>query len=294
MNTLGRSNLYMLPTRHGVIFAFVLLAMLLIAVNYANALAYIMTFLLASVVMVSMLFTHRNLTGLEVNIGRCSSAFAGSNLRFEVCLQNQTDRSRHDVGVDIEGRHGQRLNMSPGELICVPCEMKVTRRGWVPLPAVHINTRYPIGIMFSWSRGVGSNQKCLVYPRPGPLEAFPAGEGGAFADGKVVPRPGHDDFAGLKPYQAGDALQHLDWKSYARGLGLHSKTFAAGQLPELMLDWDAARGNDIETRLSIMTRWVLEADKLGIQYGMTMPGKHFAPDNGDQHKQACLRELALF
>ncbi len=295
MNTLGRRNLYMLPTRHGAIFAVVLLAMLLISVNYANALAYMFTFLLASLVMVSMLYTHRNLSGLEVSVGRCHSAFAGSRLGFEVCLQNHSDRRRYDVGVDVEGSEGQRLNLSPGELVCLPCEMNVNRRGWVKLPAVQVNTRYPIGIMFTWSRGIGNGQKCLVYPRPGPLEPFQAGgEGGVISDSHTVSRPGHDDFAGLKPYQVGDALQHVDWKSFARGKGMHTKTFAVGQLPDLVLDWDATRGTDTESRLSLMTRWVIEADKLGIRYGMSLPGKQFAPDNGDNHKQACLRELALF
>ena len=55
---LSRKNLYMLPTRHGLIFAVILLAMLLLAVNYNNSLAYLMSFTLFATVLISMLHTH--------------------------------------------------------------------------------------------------------------------------------------------------------------------------------------------------------------------------------------------
>lgn len=289
---LNRSNLYMLPTQHGLIFALVLLAMLLIAVNYANTLAYIMTFLLVSLVLVSMLFTHRNLSGIEVSTGRCMKAFAGSSLNYQVCLQNHSDRQRHDVGIDIDGEQGQRLNLQPGELVCIPCEVNTVRRGWVMLPAVQVNTRYPLGIMFSWSRAYQEGRKCLVYPKPGPLLPFPPGTGGEVSDNLLTQAAGHDDFAGLRVYREGDALQHVDWKAYARGKGMHTKEFAAGQTPQLEFSMQHLQG-DIESRISLITRWVIEANSLGARFELSLPGKKIPPDTGNQHMEHCLRELAL-
>ena len=74
---LGRRQLYMLPTRHGLLFALVLAVLLLAAINYGNGLAYALTFLLASVAVVSMLHTHRNLHRLRIAAGaahRCLPA----------------------------------------------------------------------------------------------------------------------------------------------------------------------------------------------------------------------------
>ena len=283
----------MLPTQHGVIFAFMLLAMLLIAVNYANTLAYIMTFLLVSLVLVSMLYTHRNLSGIEVSVGRCMKVFAGSQLQYQVCLQNHAERQRHDVGLDIEGQQGQRLNLQAGALVCIPCEFHVLRRGWAALPAVQVNTRYPLGIMFSWSRAYQASRKCLVYPKPGPLIPFPTGTGGELTGSQLTQQSGHDDFAGLRAYSEGDAMQHVDWKAYARGKGMHTKTFAAGQSPQLEFNWQGLPG-DIEQRISLMTRWVIEADSLGARYALGLPGKKIPANAGSKHMEHCLRELALF
>jgi len=282
----------MLPTRHGVIFALVLLFMLLIAVNYANTLAYLMTFLLVSVVLVSMLYTHRNLSGLEVSTGRCRNAFAGQTLHYQVCLHNPSTRVRHDIGIDIEGRPGQRLDIGPGEVICIPCEILTRRRGWLVLPKVQVNTRFPLGLMFSWSRGYRPERKCLVWPMPGPQTPFPPGRGGAVDDGAGRRQAGDDDFAGLREYHVGDSLQHVDWKAYARGRGLHTKQFEAGGTPDLDLDWQDTRG-DIETRVSQMTRWVVEAHRMGARYGLVLPGKRMEADTGSDHMERCLRELAL-
>lgn len=290
---LNRSNLYMLPTQHGIVFALVLLAMLLIAVNYANTLAYIMTFLLVSLVLVSMLYTHRNLSGIEVSTGRCMKAFAGGQLNYQVCLQNHSERQRHDVGIDVEGQRGQRLNLQPGALVCIPCEIQTARRGWMTLPTVQVNTRYPLGIMFSWSKAHQASKKCLVYPKPGPLLPFPQGSGGALSDSSRSRLSGHDDFAGLRVYREGDALQHVDWKAYARGKGMHTKEFAAGQTPELELSWQGLPG-DIEYRISVITRWVIEANRLGTCFALSMPGKKIPANTGAQHMDHCLRELALF
>ena len=40
---LGTRQIYILPTRHGLLFALVLVALALAAVNYNNALAYLLT-----------------------------------------------------------------------------------------------------------------------------------------------------------------------------------------------------------------------------------------------------------
>ena len=290
---LHRGNLYMLPTRHGVVFAFMLLAMLLIAVNYANTLAYIMTFLLVSLVLVSMIYTHRNLAGIEISTGRCRKAFAGQTLQYQVCLQNHARRARHDVAIDIEGRQGQRLNLEAGQLICLPCEMQTSRRGWLTLPPIQVNTRYPLGLMFSWSRAYQPDQKCLVYPRPGPKLPFPASSGeGVVTDSNAARQHGQDDFAGLRDYREGDAMQHIDWKSYARGMGLHTKLFVTGQSQELVFSWNDLQG-DIEARISLLTRWVIEAERLGARFSLHLPGKRITPGSGQRHMERCLKALAL-
>ena len=50
---------------------------------------------------------------------------------------------------------------------------------------------------------------------------------------------------------------------------------------------------DPEARLSRLTAWVLEAERLGLDYGLRLPHTEIAPDNGIAQRQRCLQALAL-
>ena len=72
---LRHRNVYILPTKQGLIFAVLLMLMLIGAINYNNNLAYLMTFLLASLSVVAILHTYRNLLRLLVTIGHIEPRF---------------------------------------------------------------------------------------------------------------------------------------------------------------------------------------------------------------------------
>ena len=59
--TLVQRRIFILPTRHGYGFAFVVLLLLLASINYSLSLGFVLTFLLGSMAGVAMLHTCRNL-----------------------------------------------------------------------------------------------------------------------------------------------------------------------------------------------------------------------------------------
>lgn len=289
---LSRKNLYMLPTRHGILFSFVLLAMLLVAVNYNNSLAYIMSFTLFSTVFISTLYTHRNLEGICLTYGECRPVFAGNNLSYSLILNSQRARNRYDIGIDIKGDQSRRRDFSANETLNIVCSTLVKKRGWYSLPPVQVNTRYPLGLLFSWSRPLDIGRKSLVYPKPADWQEFPM----RYAENSFKPmqsRNSNDDYSGLRQYRKGDSPQHIDWKTYARGKGLHSKEFLGGDMPQMVFSWDDTRG-DREQRISLLTRWVIEAGALGIRFGIDLPGVQIAPSNDERQVAKCLKTLALY
>jgi uncharacterized protein (DUF58 family) len=50
----------------------------------------------------------------------------------------------------------------------------------------------------------------------------------------------------------------------------------------------------VEARLSRLTRWVLLAEERGLHYGLRLPGNSIPLGEGFQHRERCLRELALY
>jgi hypothetical protein len=74
---LDRKRIFILPTRNGMWFGLMLLAMLAGAIHYSNSLAFILTFLLSGLLGISMWQTQRNLLGLTIEISTPGDLYAG-------------------------------------------------------------------------------------------------------------------------------------------------------------------------------------------------------------------------
>lgn len=290
---LGRRQLYMLPTHHGLLFALVLVVLLLAAINYGNGLAYALAFLLASVAVVSMLHTHRNLHRLRISAGACPPVFAGQVAQFDVTLINDSPTARLGIVV-AQGREEQTCVDVPAQgSASVGLGVATRRRGRVSLPPFKLATRFPLGLLYSWSRPINLERACLVYPAPStplPFRASPA----ETLRPEQGQRTGGDDYIGVREFLPGDSSRHVDWKAFARTEVLTIKQFGGGYQPLVWLDWDTLEGLDAEARLSVLCRWVLDADAAGMHYGLRLPDTVLAADHGEAHQHRCLRALALF
>jgi len=75
---------------------------------------------------------------------------------------------------------------------------------------------------------------------------------------------------------------------------LLSKQFAGADTSSQWLDFDHVDEDDLEKRLSVITRWIVDADRTQRDYGLRIPGAEFAPAHGESHRHLCLEALALF
>lgn len=290
---LGRRQLYMLPTRFGLLFALLLVVQLLAAINYGNGLAYALTFLLGSLAVVSMLYTHRNLLRLRLSAGACVPVFTGEAASFRIHLTNDSDTPRFGVIVMNAKKEIARVDIPAHSSADVNLAMPTVKRGWLMLPEVTVTTQFPLGLLYSWSRRLALNHYCLVYPRPAdptPLQTRQE-ESPEPATGL---KAGGDDYIGAREFQPGDSPRHVDWKAVARGQAWRVKQFGGGYQATAWLDWDTLEGLDTESRLSVLTRWVLDAEHDGMLYGLRLPQQTLNPANGEHHQHECLKRLALF
>jgi uncharacterized protein (DUF58 family) len=288
---LGQRRVYILPTRPGLTFAFSLVLLLIGSINYSLSLGYILTFLLGGMGVVSILHTFRNLAHLYVSAGRVARVFAGDTAQFQIFLENRSDFARHSIV--LRCRHAAvNCDVAAGATAGVLIPLQAGRRGWLQLERVTLETRFPLGLMRAWSY-VQPDLRALVYPRPDasslPVTAAVSESGDAVAAGA-----GTDDFAGLRPYQASDSPHQIAWKASARSEGLLTKLFSGSAAAELWFDWEALPDLDTESRLSRLTRWVILADQYGLRYGLKLPGHSVPLGDGFDHRENCLKELALF
>lgn len=289
--TLDRRRVYILPTRQGLSFGVVLIAILLGAINYDNGLAFALAFLLAGLGVVSILHTWRNLLGLRLEAGRCQPVFAGEMARFPIGVHNDGKAVRPAVTLTASQGDDVTLDVVPGTQ-WVELTRPATRRGRLPLGRLTVVSRFPLGLFRAWSP-LELAAECLVYPAPAPQRSLPPTQTGAVGSSGGQGQ-GHDDFAALRPYRAGDSLRHVHWKAAAREQGLHSKQFAGEAAQELWLAWELLPGLDVEARLSRLCRWVLEADAAGLAYGLRLPDRSIAPGLGPAQRRRCLEALARY
>ena len=289
---LHRRNVYILPTRHGLMFAVLLLLMLVGAINYNNSLAYLMTFLLASLSVVAILHTYRNLLQLSLTSGHIEPRFAGETLTIRVRIDNRQGPARLAIEIYFPGENPGVVDIEGQQQQNIDLEIIPQGRGHHLLNRFTIATRFPLGLFRAWAH-VHLKQYYLVYPRPATISQLPAD---SLYKLKVTGDQGvgADDFAGLRPYHSGDSLRHIHWKVAARQQGLLTKLFGGDRSEELWLDWSSLPDVPLEQRLSILTRWVLLAEREGKSYGLRLPGLVLEPDRGGPHRHQCLKALAEY
>lgn len=263
---------------------------LLIAFVYNNNLAYLLTFLLASVFFITILHTFKSLVGLVIQAGQSKSVFAGEAAGFDIHIHNPKLINREHLQIKFDKPHSFALKAD--SKISQTLYSATQKRGWHAIEKVTLFSTYPLGLFYAWSP-LRFNVKALVYPKPSTIELpfpdVPAGDG---EQGLQI--KGADDFYGLHDYQAGDSIKHIHWKAFAKGQGLFSKQYSGATMAsEIWLHYDAAAGHNTEERLSQLCRWVIDAERADIRYGLVLPNVKFAPNCGATHYRQCLEALAL-
>ena len=292
---LTQRRVYVLPTRAGLAYATALGVILLGAMNYNLSLGHALVFLLAGLGIVAILHTFRNLVLISIRPGRCEPVFAGSPAQFDLVLENRRLDARTSLRLFLNDEAPLEVDIGPHTRTVATLNVPAPRRGWLPLPRVTIETTWPLGLVRAWSYAV-PDMNCLVYPTPA-AKAPPLPWGGESARGSTRDGRGADDFSGLRNHQAADSPRHVAWKAVARQHDgpLLTKLFSGAAAQQLWLDWNAlSTAIDTEQRLSILARWMIDADAAGLAWGLRMPALRLPPDNGPAQLGAGLRALALY
>ncbi|MBA3773151.1 MAG: DUF58 domain-containing protein [Ramlibacter sp.] len=294
--SLTQRNVYILPTRPGLMLGATLLVLLVGSINYQLNLGYLLTFLLAGSGVVSMHLGHATLRGLTMNLLAPDAQFAGSSATVSIVLTNDRATARHGIGLAMfDATHADRwvwADVPPLGRCTVHTAFKPGRRGLHRVPPLTAETRFPLGTFRVWTVWRPAAQ-VLVYPAPEPFPPpLPPGEPRAGGAGPAQVRSA-GDFDGVRAYRRGDPRKLVVWKKAAKADELVSRDSEQAQRQELWLDFAQTGQLAAEHKLSRLAAWVLQAERLGLDYGLRLPGQQIEPASGEAHKRSCLEALAL-
>lgn len=292
---LTQRRIFIVPTRVGLLFVVVLCVMLLGAINYDLSLGHALVFLLAGLGIVAMVQTFRNLIGLRLMPGRVEPVFAGDPARFPIRIENTRAYARRSLTLAFGRELSAVINVPAKDLATATLSTPTLSRGRLDPGRITLSTRYPLGLFRAWSYP-HPPFSCLVYPKP--IETPLPTASIVAHTGQYHGEHGQEDFSGLRLYQPNDSPRHIAWKAVARDIEhrpLLVKEFMGGASEELWLDLALAPDDaSLETKLSILAGWILAAESLHVRYGLRLPGREIAPDQGDMHRNSCLEALALY
>jgi uncharacterized protein (DUF58 family) len=292
---LVQKNIYILPTRAGLLYAVLLIALLIGSINYQLNLGYLLTFMLAGVGVMSMHVTHGNLRGVTLAVQEPEPAFAGQQAKLRLTL---TAPDKHRYGISVQcgaSGHVSLVDIEPGVPTQHDIAVAAPKRGLHDLDRLTIQTRFPLGIWRAWTYWRPALQ-LLVYPapeHPAPplpeLVAVPAGNRDA------AHRQGTSgEFDGVRAYRAGDALKRVVWKKFAKADELVSRDDVALVKSMLVLDLADTPAASLELQLSRLTSWVLTCDKHDLPFELRLHSTVLPCGSGHTHKHAALKLLALY
>lgn len=273
------------PTRTGLYWLVLVLALLATAINYGNNTVFAMAFVLLALWLQAAWQCHRHLRGLRWLPQSPAPVFAGETLH---------------VRADVEGAQAGALlwmtvpGRTPGLPACASpqgdaqCQLGLptSARGEHTVDHLHLVCRWPLGL---WQAQRPLPGICaLVYPRPAGSAALPGQ-----AHAQAHQHSASSDFQDLRPFAPGDAPQRIQWRVFARRDELLVGRFdgeRGGQA--VWLDFADCAG-DAEQRLSQLVQWILATEQAAQHYGLRLPGLRIAPAHGKAHRHQCLRQLAL-
>lgn len=291
--TLKQNRIYVLPGGFGFAYGATAILVLVGAINYQLSLAYLFAFLMLGLGHSGLIQAFRNLLGLKIQAEAPRAVFVGQTAWFPLHLRGGDKLTRHALSFTADrSLPGTPVTLRASVDDVVRVGVPAAKRGWVSLPRVVIETRYPSGWCRAWSYAT-LDARCLVYPHPEDNPPPWAGSADENEQGQANNK-GDDEFAGLRPYVAGDTPRHIAWKQSARQSHLSVRMFETPWTMTRHFRWDSVPLSDIEARLSRLAAWILQAEAAGERYALSLPGAEIEADHGPLHEARCLTALALY
>lgn len=300
--TLTHRSIFILPSAFGLAWVGLILLLYLFGTNYQNNLVIGLSLLLASLFQTCIIYSYKNLAGLQLRAMKNAPVYAGDTVSFTVQLNSKAalgpniktaTASHQHICLRFAGHHHVRVqHIFQEQLAHVPYEM--SRRGLLRPKRITVESYFPLGLCRAWSYvDLALEQVIFAKPKPADIHLTQADQDVQEHQlGKQ--RQGVDEFNELKAFVPGESLKQVAWKQWAQGRGLLTKTFSQPQGEPVWLMLAQTQGRDLEDKLSHLAWQVDELSQKQQVFGLKLEGQVLPQNTGEAHRTACQQAIALF
>ena len=226
-----KPNRRLRPTREGVWFVLLSLAIGFAAINTGNNLLYLVMAMMLSFIIISGVLSEISLRKVGVERSFPSHLFALTPFEARVTVaNNKRFFPSYSLLVPARpptksgGAGGKEPNQEKGcYFVKVPPKTRSTlsypfvfeSRGLKPLSGLILSTRYPFGLFVKWLT-IPSREEVLVYPYVADLKQEPARAANLLGHLPTFEKGPGSEFHGLRDYIEGEDLRLVHWKTSAR------------------------------------------------------------------------------
>lgn len=246
-----KPRIYILPTRVGLYFSCVIFILFTISFSYGHSLAYSTSFILVSVLVISLPYTNYNINNISLRLPSGHYQYEGEGEALSVTLLNLAKKERYDIALHfiIKGKAGQfEFVLDPTDL--ADSESKSLSLNLNSLPMgryrelrVRIKSSFPFGLFYSWSYRTIAIDLCVFPPKSKETTGIQVAaisihhhlkkQSEQVSSGHLLRMSEHDDFSRHGPFSPGHSFGRVDWKLFARSGQLYIKEFE-GDVPHYL------------------------------------------------------------
>jgi len=286
-------RIYILPTKTGIGSAAALFLMLLGGLNYNNSLALILCFTLCGVVMVSMHECQRMLAGLRLLRAHADAAFSEQQGLLVLQFDCTDTRTRFGLLIRCAPCEASEFEVIPGSLREVRLRYQAGARGRQRIERLELSTSAPLGLFRAWT-WLHVPLTAIIYPAPVGSLPLPSAGADLGSANQRQRSSGEEEWAWLRPFQISDPPRSVAWKTFARGGPMMVAHYDAAGGRHRLLDYALLSALPLERRLSQLSQWVLDSERLGESYALQLPQCTLPARHGIGQRRQCLEALAVF
>jgi len=291
------------PTRSGLGFMGLSLAIGFAALNTGNNLLYLVLGMMLSLLSISGVLSELSVQRLQVRRVVPPELVAGADMPVQLVIENPR-RFTPAYGIWVEERWPASSDGSPAYALMIPAGGSLTLRthwrfsvrGRYQFSRMEVLTLFPFGFFRrSYFRDVPLS--VLVLPPVEPvtlrLQGTPEREG-QVAKAK---RGRGDDFYGLRQYQSGEDPRLIHWRSSARQGRLVARELAEHQRKRVlvMLELNSSLPEEAvyEAGIVKLASYAAAYLRAGFEVGVDCPGVRVPFEAGETHVRLIRRQLAM-